>query len=108
MCAWVGPYILGIVTVLPEHDLALEVNSTFVGHKGVPTCATHLVLGPVRHAPFIVSVEHEHESLDPNIRARECVYEHAQTILEALTNLGYAVSIDVSDGTFMEMEHVER
>jgi hypothetical protein len=107
-CSWVGPYILAIVTVLPEPGLALEVNSTFVGHEGVPTCATHLTLGPVGHAPFIVTAEHEHTSLDPTIRARECAYEHAQAVLEALKGLGYQVGVDVNDGAFVEMERVER
>jgi hypothetical protein len=102
------PYILAIVTVLPEPDLALEVNSTFVGHEGVPTCATHLTLGPVGHAPFIVTAEHEHTSLDPMIRARECAYEHAQAVLETLNGLGYQAGVDVSDGAFVELERVKR
>jgi hypothetical protein len=86
----------------------LEVNSTFVGHEGVPTCATHLTLGPVGHAPFIVTAEHEHTSLDPTIRARECAYEHAQAVLEALKGLGYHVGVDVGEGAFVELERVER
>jgi hypothetical protein len=107
-CAWVGPYILGIVTVLPEPGLAVEVNSTFVGHEGVPTCSTHLTLGPVGHAPFIVTAEHEYTSLDPTIRARECAYEHAQAVLESLKGLGYQVGVDVRDDAFVELERVER
>ena len=56
-CTWAGPYVLVIATVLPELGLAVDVHSTFVGHEGVPTCATHLTLGPVGHDPVIVLVE---------------------------------------------------
>ncbi len=107
-CSWIGPYILGIVTVLPEPGLAVEVNSTFLGHEGVPTCATHLTLGPVGHAPSITTAEHEHTSLNPTIRARECAYEHTQAVLEALKDLGYQVSVNIDDRAFIELERVER
>jgi hypothetical protein len=106
--AWVGPYVLAIVTVLPEPGLAVEVNSTFVGHEGVPTCSTHLTLGPAGHAPFIVTAEHEHTSLDPTIRARECAYEHANAVLETLNGLGYQAGLDIGDDAFAELERIER
>jgi hypothetical protein len=107
-CIWAGPYVLVIATVLPEPGLAAEVHSTFVGHPGVPTCATHLTLGPVGEGPVIVPVEHEHANLDPTIKARECVYEHAQIVLEILNALGYQAGIDVPDDAFGELERVER
>lgn len=107
-CMWAGPYVLVIATVLPELGLAVDVHSTFVGHEGVPTCATHLTLGPVGHDPVIVPVEYERANLDPTIKARECVYEHARVVLETLQRLGYEVGIDVPDDAFEEMERVER
>jgi hypothetical protein len=106
-CMWAGPYVLVIATVLPELGLAVDVHSTFVGHEGVPTCATHLTLGPVGHDPVIVSVEHQRANLDPTIKARECVYEHARVVLETLKHLDYEVGIDVPDDAFEEMERVE-
>jgi hypothetical protein len=105
---WAGPYVLVIATVLPEAGLAFEVHSTFVGHEGVLTCATHLTLGPVGHSPVIVPVEHERANLDPTIKARECAYEHAGVVLETLKRLGYEVGIDVPDDAFEELERVER
>lgn len=42
VCMWAGPYVLVIATTLPDPELAVEVHSTFVGHEGVPTLATHL------------------------------------------------------------------
>lgn len=107
-CIWAGPYVLVIATVLPETGLAVEVHSTFVGHEGVPTCSTHLTLGPVGHAPFTITAEHERANLDPTIRARECAYEHAQVVLETLKGLGYRVGMDVPDDAFGELERVER
>jgi hypothetical protein len=62
----------------------------------------------IGHAPFIVTAEHEHTSPDPTIRARECAYEHAQAVLEALKGLGYQVGVDVRDDAFVELERVER
>lgn len=105
-CRWAGPYVLVIATVLPEPGLAIDIHSTFVGHDGVPTCATHLTLGPVGHAPLIVTAEHERANLDPTIKARECAYEHAGIVLEMLKGLGYNVSLDVGDGAFIELERV--
>ncbi len=106
-CIWAGPYVLTIATALPDHGLAVEVHSTFVGHEGVPTCVTHLTLGPVEHDPTIAQVEHPHASLDPLLRARECAYEHVQIVLQTLKRLGHEVTIAVPDNAFQELERVE-
>jgi hypothetical protein len=107
-CTWAGPYVLTIATVLPDHGLALEVHSTFVGHGGVPTCVTHLTLGPIDHDPVITQAEHDRASLDPTLRVRECAYEHVQIVLETLKSLGYEVAIDVPDNAFEELERIGR
>ena len=52
-----GGTVLTIATVLPDHGLAFELISTYVGHAGVPTQVTHLALGPVGHAPSIEHLE---------------------------------------------------
>jgi hypothetical protein len=107
VCMWAGPYVLVVATTLPEKELAIELHSAFVGHKGVPTLATHLNLGPVGHAAFAVTGQHEHANLDPQLRARECVYEHAGVLLETLKGLGYDAGIDLADDAFGELERVE-
>jgi hypothetical protein len=100
--------VLVITIVLPGHPLALELDSVFVGHEGIPTCATHLTLGPVGHDPVIVPVEHEHASLHPKLKAGDCAYEHAEIVLETLNRLGYEAGIGMPDDAFEEMERVER
>jgi len=107
-CLWAGPNLFTVVTKLPEADLAVEVHSTFVGHAGVPTCATHLVLGPVGYAPTTITAEHEHASLDRAGDARQFVYEHAQILIEILGDLGYTLGIDVPENAFAELERLER
>ena len=103
-CIWAGPYVLAISTVLPDHGLAAEVHSTFVGHEGVQTLATHLTVGPVDYDPTIAQVEHAHASLDPMLGPRDCVYEHVQVVLETLKQLGYEVAIDVPEDAFADVE----
>ena len=107
-CVWAGPHVLVIATVLPDRGLALELDSIFVGHEGVPTCVTHLTLGPVGEDPVIVPVEHEHASLNPKLKARDCAYEHAEIVLETLNRLGYEAGINMPDDAFEELERVER
>jgi hypothetical protein len=106
-CMWAGPYVLTIATTLPDHGLAVELHSTFVGHEGVPTCVTHLTLGPVGHEPVIAQVEHDRANLDPMLRARECAYEHVQVLLETLKSLDYEVAIDMPDDAFKDLERIE-
>lgn len=95
-----------IATALPERGLALTLTSTFVGHEGVATHATHLALGPPGHDPEIATTEHPGASLDPALEPRGCVYEHVQILLARLKQLGYEVSIEIPDA-FLVLEHLE-
>ncbi|HYM54542.1 MAG TPA: hypothetical protein VES97_04215 [Solirubrobacteraceae bacterium] len=107
ICARVGPRALVIATTLPEPELAFELTSAFMGHKGVPTHVAHLTLGPPGHHPVMATDDHEHKNLNPNDRVRECVYEHVGVVLEHLKQLGYAAAIDVPDDAFEQLERVE-
>lgn len=102
-----GPDVLTLVTVLPDHGVLCQVGSTFVGHKGVATHATHLRQGPMEQDTQIDWRDYEHESLDPMFRARECAYEHIQVLIEHLTEHGYQVSIEMDDHAFEQLERVE-
>ena len=106
---WAGPYILSLHTVLPQHGLALELHSTFVGHQGVATTAVHLVLGPPGHTPVRITAEHPHEQLDPTFAPRACAYEHAHQLIEVLDNLDIHAAVNVpGEQAFAQLERVEQ
>lgn len=105
--AWVTAYVLVICTVLPQRDLAIEINSTFMGHLGVPTLAAHLTLGPIGHAPVAISAEHEHANIDPQLNPRACAYEHAGILVEALNGLANDVAVDIPEDAFQDLERIE-
>jgi hypothetical protein len=104
VCVFAGAHALTIVTTLPQRELAFELTSSFVGHEGVPTYATHLALGPPGHPPAISAAEYEHLSIDPVLSPRDCAYEHVAIILEHLKRLSCEVSIQVPDEAFQELE----
>ena len=104
VCVTAGAHSLTIVTALPDRGLATELTSSFVGHEGVATHATHLALGPPGHEPQIYVREYEHAHVDPVLGPRDCAYEHVAILLEQLTELGYGVSIEVPDDAFEELE----
>jgi hypothetical protein len=106
---WAGPYILSLHTVLPQPDLALELHSTFIGHRGVPTTAVHLVLGPPGHEPVTSTAEHPHEQLNPAFAPRACAYEHAHQLIEILDSLAIHAAVNVpGEQAFAQLERVEQ
>jgi hypothetical protein len=105
---WAGPDVVVIITVLPDHGVVFDLTSTFVGHRGIDTHVTHLVLGPPGADPAIETADHPHERLDPTYDPRGCAYEHIQILMQHLRRLGHEPAIDVPDGAFQELEHVER
>jgi hypothetical protein len=107
VCAWGGPHAFVIATTLPDHGLALELTSVFVGHEGVPTHVAHLTLGPPGHHPVMRTDDHEHQNLNPKDRVRDCVYEHVGVLLEHLKLLDYEVAIDVPDDAFQELKRAQ-
>jgi hypothetical protein len=102
-----GGAVLTLSTVLTERDLAAELISTYVGHGDTPTIATHLMLGPVGRPATIHTAEHAHEHLDPVESARECAYDHAHQLIEALGAAGLQVSAQLDEASFTELERVE-
>ena len=104
---WAGPDVLTVITVLPDRGVLCQLTSVFVGHEGVPTHATHLVRGPLDRETVLLWRDHEHESLDPIFRARECAYEHIQVLIERLTEHGFHASIEIDDRAFEQLERVQ-
>jgi hypothetical protein len=101
-----GGRVLTLSTVLPER-LAVELISTYVGHAGTPTIATHLMLGPVGEPASIAAAEHAHDDLDPVESARECAYDHAHELVELLGAPGRRVTVQLEEHSFKHLELVE-
>lgn len=106
--AWQGGgMVLTLSTVLPERGLAVELISTYVGHPHTATVVTHLLLGPVGHEARIRNSEHPHEQLDPVESPRACAYDHARELMESLQALGREASVQLDEGSFVQLELVE-
>ncbi len=99
-----GGRVLTIATVLPDHRLAFELISTYVGHAEVSGHVTHLALGPIGYSP---SIEHVEDQLDPAADPRACAYDHAHQLIEALSALGPQATVEVDERTFAALERVE-
>lgn len=100
-----GGVVLTVSTVLPDRGLAVELISTYVGHPHTRTIVTHLMLGPVDHLADIHTAEHER--LNPAESARECAYDHAHELIEALRAAGCQASVQLDELSFAELERVE-
>ena len=96
-----GGTVLTISTVLPERGLAVELVSTYVGHPSTPTNATHLTLGPAGHDNNIRTSSHE--ALNPAENARECAYDHAHQLIDALRAAGCQASVRLDELRFAEL-----
>lgn len=100
-----GGMVLTISTVLPDRGLAVELISTYVGHPQTGTIATHLMLGPISHPANLHTIEHE--NLNPGESARECAYDHAHELIDALRAAGRQASVQLDELSFAELERVE-
>ena len=106
-CSWGGAHVLTIHTVIPRADLALELHSTFVGHPGLRTHVVHLRLGPPGHEPSLTTVDADDGELEPTYAARSCAYEHAQRLIEVLSDLGHLAAVNVhSESAFDSLERI--
>ncbi len=87
-------------SVLP--DRAIELHSTYLGHPGAPTQASHLTLAPGISDSH--SLEH-HEALIPvMIARRRCIYDHLQRLQDFLAELGLTVQIPLADDALLAVE----
>jgi hypothetical protein len=102
-----GGMVLTISTVLPERPLALELISTYVGHPQTDTIVTYLLLGPVGHPAEIHAAERGHEHLDPVERPRDCAYDHAHQLIDAVQAVGHAARVQLDEGSFTTLERVD-
>jgi hypothetical protein len=100
--AWAGAYSLTIATTLPH--LAVELHSSYVGHPGVPTAASHLRLA--NGLRETVQTTLTNESVCLVFTPRGAAYDHAHHVLELLESLGFDGRLEISDDAFVALEAV--
>jgi hypothetical protein len=101
-----GAYALTIVTTLRGAELPVELHSTYVGHPGSPTHATHLRLGPEARSPRVETTEHLDDEICLVFTPRNAVYDHAHELVEFFDDLGYHAALHVDDCAFQTLEGV--
>jgi hypothetical protein len=99
-----GGLVLTIATVIPASGLAFELISTYAAAPGTDTIITHVTLGH-DGPPQISSDRHAEENRHPVTAPRGCAYDHAERLLDELTELD--VTVEITDATFTELERVE-
>ena len=104
--AQAGAYALTIMTTLPRGDLPVELHSTYVGHPGGLTHATHLRLGPEARSPRVDLAEHADDNICLVFAPRNAVYDHAHELVAFFDELGYHAAVRVDDGAFHTLEAV--
>jgi hypothetical protein len=98
-----GAYVLVLSSCVAE--LGLELHSTYVGHPGVETRVTHLILGargPQRAATEAVA--RPDGELPVVFARRRCLFDHLQRLQDELAGIGHQAGIDVDDASVSELE----
>lgn len=102
-----SPYVLAVRTVLPETPLCVELHSVFTGHGYIDSYATHLLIGPLGHAPRRINRDHTREGVDPVLKPRSCVLEHALQLIEVLSVPGRVLAVtDVAEPALTVLEQL--
>ena len=99
-----GAYGLTIMTTIARPDLPVELHSTYVGHPGTPTHATHLQLGPSAHRPRVDTSVLDEADVCVVFTPRNAVYDHAHELLALLRELGYHAAVHTDDEAFRLLE----
>jgi hypothetical protein len=95
-----GAYALVLSSVLP--DRAIELHSTYLGHSGAPTQASHLLLSPAHNDSE--TVEHDEFSIPVMVARRRCIYDHLQRLQDFLGELGHTAQIPLADDALLAIE----
>ena len=95
-----GAYALFLSSVLP--DRAIELHSSYLGHPGAPTRASHLILAP--GISDSESVKHDESLISVMIARRRCIYDHLQRLQDFLAELGHTVQIPLADDALLAVE----
>ncbi len=97
-----GAYVLVLCTALSE--LGFELHSVYVGHPGIATHVTHLVLsGPPCQAAGETMTRRQND-LPVVFARRRCLFDHLQRLQDELSGLGHQAGIEVDDTSVSELE----
>jgi hypothetical protein len=100
LLASAGAYALVLSSVLPER--AIELHSTYLGHPGAATRASHLMLAP--SISESATVAHDESAIPVIIARRRCVYDHLLRLQDFLAEMGHTVQIPVADAALLAVE----
>jgi hypothetical protein len=95
-----GAYALVLSSVLPKR--AIELHSSYLGHPGAPTQATHLLLAPGQSTSE--AVEHDERSIPVMTARRRCLYDHLQRLQAFLEEREHTVQIPLADDALLAVE----
>lgn len=95
-----GAYALVLSTVLPTR--AIELHSSYLGHPGAATQASHLLLAP--DVSEGETVEHEHTAIPVMVARRRCLYDHLQRLQDFLAQFGHTLQIPLADDALLAVE----
>ncbi len=95
-----GAYALVLSSVLPKR--AIELHSTYLGHPGAPTQASHLMLAPGQNTTE--AVEHDERSIPVMIARRRCLYDHLHRLQAFLEGHEHTVQIPLADDALLAVE----
>jgi len=98
--AAVGAYALVLSSVLPAR--AVELHSSYLGHPGAPTQASHLLLAP--EETNSEAAEHSEDSIPVIVARRRCLYDHLQRLQSFLEALGHTAQIPLPDDALIAVE----
>jgi len=102
LLAAVGAYALVLSSVLPAR--AVELHSSYLGHPGAPTQASHLLLAPDPEDIDSEAVEHSEDSIPVIVARRRCLYDHLQRLQSFLETLGHTAQIPLPDDALIAVE----
>lgn len=90
-------HVLVLTTTITSPRAPYSLHSTYVGQRGEPTAATHLLLAPLIE-PELTQRRHDaHQLPVAEDERRLCLYDHLQHLLAALVRGGHEPQIDVAD-----------
>ncbi len=96
----ISPYVLVLDTVIPEKGI--DLHSTYTGHEGASTLASHLLLA--RGLQDTIAAEHEHDSIPVTHARRRCLYDHLQHLQDLIEQTGAEANIPIDEQAIAAIE----